>query len=87
MGFGRPGFSKGRKKKDKKFGQAELTGCPFMSAVEIHWLEVTPSCQSQKAFRVSVCGMLPAIAGQGRKMGFHERLLRFPLSRYHFFLS
>lgn len=49
------GFQRQRVKQHKKFGQAELTGCPFMSSVEKHWLAVTPPCQSQKAFDVNTC--------------------------------
>lgn len=42
-----------RVKQDKTFGQAELTGCPFMSSVEKHWLVVSPPCQSQKTLDVN----------------------------------
>lgn len=40
-------------KQDKEFGQAELTGCPFMSSVEKHCLGVTPPCQSQNTLDVN----------------------------------
>lgn len=36
------------------FGQAELTGCPFMSSVEKHWVVDTPPCQIEKAFHVNI---------------------------------
>lgn len=37
-----------QKNEAKMFGRAELTGCPFMSSVEKHWLAFLPPCQSQK---------------------------------------
>lgn len=49
------GFKSHRVKQDEFLGQAELTGCPFMSSVAKHWFVVTSPCQSQKAFDVNIC--------------------------------
>lgn len=56
----------------KYWAKAELTGCPFMSSVEKHWLVVTPPCQSQKAFNVNICYVVLIIINAGRPKICHN---------------
>lgn len=66
-------------KQDKTFGQAELTGCPFMSSVEKHWLGVTPPCQSQKAFNVNTCFVVLIIIDTGRPQPHNDFMSSFSI--------
>lgn len=47
-------FKSQRVKQDEVLGQAELTGCPFMSSVEKQWVADTPPCQIKNAFHVNI---------------------------------